>query len=160
MKVGKDHKATKIIQSNASPSPLCSVTTSLNATSLRFLNTSRDSDCTTSLGSLCHCITTLPDKFLLIPNLNHSRLKVRPFLLVLLLLPGRRGQPPPHCKVSLEPPLLQTEQPELPQPLPIRLVLHTQPCCPSLDTLQSPDVFLVARGPQLNSALELRPHQG
>jgi len=35
---------------------------SLGATSQHFLNTSRDSDSTTSLGSLCHCLTTLSEK--------------------------------------------------------------------------------------------------
>ena len=44
---------------------------SLSATSPRFLNTSRDSDSTTSLGSLCHCITALSEKKCsLIPNLK------------------------------------------------------------------------------------------
>jgi len=47
-------------------------------------------------------------------------------------------------KVPPQPPLLQTEQPQLPQPLHIRLVLQTrpQPRCPSLDTLQPSMSFL------------------
>ena len=46
---------------------------SLSTTSTRFLNTSRDSDTTTSLGSLCHCSTTLSEqKSFLISNLNLS----------------------------------------------------------------------------------------
>lgn len=44
-------KSSKI-KSGSSPSPLCALTTSLNATSPRFWNTSRDSDSPTSLGSL------------------------------------------------------------------------------------------------------------
>jgi len=44
---------------------------SLSATSLSFSNISRDGDPTTSLGSLCHCITPLPEeKFFLISNLQ------------------------------------------------------------------------------------------
>jgi len=41
-------------------------------------------------------------------------------------------------KVPPQPPVLQTKQPQFPQPLLIRLVPQTlhQPCCPSLDTLQ------------------------
>ena len=51
-------------------------------------------------------------------------------------------------EVSPEPPLLQTEQSQLPQPLLIRLVLQTphQFRCPSLDTLQGLNVFLWAPG--------------
>ena len=64
-------------------------------------------------------------------------------------------------EVSSEPPLLQTEQSQLPQLLLIRLVLQTphQFCCPSLDTFQGLNVFLVLRGPKPNALLEVRPHQ-
>jgi len=49
-------------------------------------------------------------------------------------------------KVPPQPPLLQTEQPQLPQLLLIRLVLQTphQHRCPSLDTLQWPGAGLDA----------------
>ena len=52
-------------------------------------------------------------------------------------------------EVPPQPPLLQTEYPQLPQPLLIRLVLQTppQPCCPSLDTLQPLNVLLGVRAP-------------
>ncbi|KAK4832249.1 hypothetical protein QYF61_021601 [Mycteria americana] len=55
----------------------------------------------------------------------------------------------------------QAKQPQLPQPLLRRLLLQTlhQLCCPSLDTLQHLHVFLVVRGPKLNTAFEVRPHQ-
>ncbi|KAK4815837.1 hypothetical protein QYF61_008440 [Mycteria americana] len=64
-------------------------------------------------------------------------------------------------KVSPQPPFLQAKQPQLPQPLPIRLVLQTlhQLRCPSLDTLQPLNVFLVVGGPKLNTVFEVRPHQ-
>ncbi|KAK4811398.1 hypothetical protein QYF61_003397 [Mycteria americana] len=88
-----------------------------------------------------------------------------------LLLPGRRDRP--HLstpsfqavvesdEVSPQPPFLQAEQPQVPQPLPISLVLQTLPQlrCPSLDTLQPLNVSLVVRGPTLNTAFEVRPHQ-
>jgi len=45
--------------SESSPCPL---TTSLSATSTWFLNTSRDSDSITCLGSLCHCPAALSEK--------------------------------------------------------------------------------------------------
>ncbi|XP_068544652.1 inhibitor of nuclear factor kappa-B kinase subunit alpha-like [Anas acuta] len=63
-------------------------------------------------------------------------------------------------EVSPEPPLLQTKHPQRPQPLLTGLVdqaLH-QLCSPSLDTLQGLNV-LVMRGPKLNTALEVLPHQ-
>ncbi|KAK4825074.1 hypothetical protein QYF61_023078 [Mycteria americana] len=64
-------------------------------------------------------------------------------------------------EVSPQPPLLQAQQPQVPQPLPISLVLQTLPQlrCPSLDTLQPLHVSLGVRGPTLNTAFEVRPHQ-
>ncbi|KAK4808540.1 hypothetical protein QYF61_009843, partial [Mycteria americana] len=61
-------------------------------------------------------------------------------------------------KVSPPPLLLQTKQPQFPQPLLIRLVLQTlhQLRCPSLDTLQQLNVLLVVRGPKLNTVFERR----
>jgi len=55
-------------------------------------------------------------------------------------------------EVSSEPPLLQTEQSQLPQLLLIRLVFQTpyQFCCPSLDMFQGLNIFLVVRDPKLN----------
>ncbi|KAK4833055.1 hypothetical protein QYF61_027717 [Mycteria americana] len=59
-------------------------------------------------------------------------------------------------KVSPEPPFLQAKQPQLPQPLLIRLVLQTlhQLRCPSLDTFQHLNVPLVVTGPKLNTVFE------
>ncbi|KAK4827207.1 hypothetical protein QYF61_015235 [Mycteria americana] len=56
---------------------------------------------------------------------------------------------------------LRAKQSQLPQPLPIRLVLQTlhQLRCPSLHTLQPLNVPLVVRGPKLNTVFEVRPHQ-
>ncbi|KAK4827493.1 hypothetical protein QYF61_018793 [Mycteria americana] len=64
-------------------------------------------------------------------------------------------------KVSPEAPFLQAKQPQFPQPFLTRLVLQTlhQLRCPSLDTLQHLNVFLVVRGPKLNTGFEVRPHQ-
>ncbi|KAK4831481.1 hypothetical protein QYF61_017982 [Mycteria americana] len=64
-------------------------------------------------------------------------------------------------EVSPQPPFLQAEQPQVPQPLPISLVLQTlhQLRCPSLDTLQPLNVFLGVRGPKLNTGFEVWPHQ-
>jgi len=65
-------------------------------------------------------------------------------------------------KVSPQPPLLQTKQPQSPQPLLVRPVLCTphQAPFPSLDTLQPLNVLLVVRGPKLNTVLKVQPHQG
>ncbi|KAK4821986.1 hypothetical protein QYF61_006234 [Mycteria americana] len=56
---------------------------------------------------------------------------------------------------------VQAKQPQLPQPLLIRLLLQTlhQLRCPSLDTLQPLNVSLVVGGPKLNTGFEVRPHQ-
>ncbi|KAK4833008.1 hypothetical protein QYF61_027110 [Mycteria americana] len=64
-------------------------------------------------------------------------------------------------EVSPQPPFLQAEQPQFPQPLPISLVLQTLPQlrCPSLDTLQPLNVSLGVRGPKLNTGFEVQPHQ-
>ncbi|KAK4825916.1 hypothetical protein QYF61_003411 [Mycteria americana] len=64
-------------------------------------------------------------------------------------------------KVSPQPPFLQAKQPQLPQPLLIRLLLQTlhQLRCPSLHTLQHLNVSLVVGGPKLNTVFEVRPHQ-
>ncbi|KAK4817038.1 hypothetical protein QYF61_026164 [Mycteria americana] len=55
----------------------------------------------------------------------------------------------------------QAKQPQFPQLLLTRLVLQTlhQLRCSSLDTLQHLSVFLVVRGPKLNTVFEVRPHQ-
>ncbi|KAK4826677.1 hypothetical protein QYF61_010686 [Mycteria americana] len=55
----------------------------------------------------------------------------------------------------------QAKQSQLPQPLLIRLLLQTlhQLRCPSLHTLQPPNVPLVVRGPKLNTVFEVWPHQ-
>ena len=136
---------------------------SLSAASPCFLKTSRDGDNpTTSLGSLFQYPTTLyGKKFFLMSKVSFPWCSLRPWPLVLSLLPGRRGQP--HLtttsfqaavesnKVSPEPPPLQTEQSQLPQPLPIRPVLQIphQLRGPSLDTtFQGLDIFLLVRGPK------------
>jgi len=135
-----------------------------SATSTRFSNPSRDGDSTTALGSLVQCLTTLAVKTLfLISSLNLPWHNLRHRLSFYRWLPGSRDQPPlttpsfqgavESDKVPPQPPLLQTEQPQLPQPLLNRLVLQTppQPRCPSLDTLQPLNVLLVVRGPELSS---------
>ncbi|KAK4831064.1 hypothetical protein QYF61_015121 [Mycteria americana] len=64
-------------------------------------------------------------------------------------------------KVSPQPPFLKAKQPQLPQPLLIRLLLQTlhHLRCPSLDTLQHLNVPLVVGGPKPNTVFKVRPHQ-
>ncbi|KAJ7414126.1 hypothetical protein WISP_86698 [Willisornis vidua] len=64
-------------------------------------------------------------------------------------------------KVSLEPPLLQTKCPQLPQLLLIRLVLHIlhQLHCPSLESLQHFNVFLVVKDLRLSTGFKMWSHQ-
>ncbi|KAK4826641.1 hypothetical protein QYF61_010569 [Mycteria americana] len=117
---------------------------SLSTSSKRLLNTPRDGDSTTALGSLCQCLTTLSVKR------DRPHLSTPSFQAVV-----------ESDEVSPQPPFLQAEQPQLPQPLPISLVLQTLPQlrCPSLDTLQPLHVSLVVRGPTLNTAFEVQLHQ-
>ncbi|KAM9656645.1 uncharacterized protein ACIBXB_008917 isoform 1-T1 [Morphnus guianensis] len=144
-----------------------------SALSMRFLNTSRDGESTTSLGSLFQCLTTLSvKKFFL-------KIQSKPLFLQLEAIsscPISRHlteETSNHLtttsfqvvvesdKVSPQPPFLQTKQPQFPQPLLIRLVLQAphQLGGPSLDTLQQLKVFPVVRGPKLNTVLEVQPHQ-
>ncbi|KAK4823086.1 LOW QUALITY PROTEIN: hypothetical protein QYF61_025708 [Mycteria americana] len=60
-------------------------------------------------------------------------------------------------KVSPQPPFLHTKQPQLPQPLLIRLTLH-QLHRPSLEVLRHLNVSLVVRGPKLNTVFEGHDH--
>ncbi|KAK4818295.1 hypothetical protein QYF61_010437 [Mycteria americana] len=62
-------------------------------------------------------------------------------------------------KVSPQPPFLQAEQAQFPQPLLIRLLLQTlhQLHCPSLDSLQHLNVSLVVGGPKLNTGHDHSP---
>ncbi|KAK4809905.1 hypothetical protein QYF61_023392 [Mycteria americana] len=116
---------------------------SLSTSSKRLLNTSRDGDSTTSLGSLFQCLITLSVKR------DRPHLSTASFQAVV-----------ESDEVSPQPPFLQAEQPQVPQPLPISLVLQTLPQlrCPSLDTLQPLNVSLGVRGPKLNTAFEGHDH--
>lgn len=74
-------KTTKVTTSNHQPP--CPMATSLSATSPLLLNTSRDANITTSLGSLCQCTTTLSEKkFFLLSHLNLPWHILRPLTLI------------------------------------------------------------------------------
>jgi len=74
---------------------------SWSATSTQFLNTSRDSDSTTSLGSLFQCLITRSVKaFFLIYNLNLPWWNLRPLPLILTLVTWEKRPTP----TSLQPP--------------------------------------------------------
>ena len=73
---------------------------SLSVTYTFFLNTSRDRDSITFLSNQFWCITTLSEmRIFLISNLNLPWCSWRPFPVILLLLPGRRGWLPPRCNL-------------------------------------------------------------
>ena len=106
-----------------------------STTSKHSLNTSRDGDSTTSLGSPFQCLTTLLEKKLsLKSNLNLPWHNLKTFPLAPLLaeeadfhLATASFQVVVESnKVSPEPPLLQTKQFQFPQPLLIRLLLLFQ----------------------------------
>ena len=104
---------------------------SLSITSTLSLNTSRDSDSTTSLINLFQCLTTLSEhKLFLISNLNLPWCNLKPFHLVHSM--GEEADHSPHTtsfygvlessNISPEPPLFQTKQVQFLQSLPIRLM--------------------------------------
>jgi len=145
----------------------------LSAMSTRLLNTSRDGDLTTSLGSLFQCLTTLSVKNFF-PNIRPKPALAQLEAIFSCPVTCYLGkQTNPHLatisfqvveesdKVSPQPPFLQAEQPQFPQPLLIRLVVQTlqQLRCSSLGRLQHLNVLLVVRGPKLNTVFEVRPHQ-
>jgi len=119
-------RLAKITKSNPNPP-----TTSRSATSLWFLNTSRDGDPPTPWAAV-----PLPPRSLgkgIAPNsqpepplAQRQAIPSRP-----TAVPWEQRPTPPHTasfqvaaesqEVSPEPPLLQTEQPRFPQPLPITL---------------------------------------
>jgi len=71
----------------------------LSTTSKWFLNTSRDGDSTTSLGSLFQCLTTLyVKKCFLISNLNLHWCNLRPFPLLLSPFSSEKSPTPLCCK--------------------------------------------------------------
>ncbi|KAK4828298.1 hypothetical protein QYF61_024963, partial [Mycteria americana] len=159
-------KTFKIIESNHKPNTAKNhhYTMSLSTSSKRPLNTSRDGDSTTSLGSLFQCLITLSSKPPLAQLEAISSCPITCYL-------GEETDP--HLsttsfqvveesdEVSPQPPFLQAKQSQLPQPLLIRLLLQTlhQLRCPSLYTLQHLNVPLVVGGPKLNTVFEVRPHQ-
>ena len=94
-------KTFKIIKSNCQPTPTVALSPRPSVPHRHSFQHPQDGDSTTSLGSLCQCFTTLSEKkCFLIPDLNFPRHSLRPFPLILLLLPGKRGWPPPHYNLQ------------------------------------------------------------
>ncbi|KAK4820994.1 hypothetical protein QYF61_009460 [Mycteria americana] len=106
--------------------------------------------------NLFQCFTTLIVKnFFLISSLNLPSFSLKPLHLVLsqqALLKILRG----WNKVSLQPSLLQAEQPQLSQPVLVAEVLQPSDhfCGPPLDPLQQLHVLLVLRAPELDTVLQ------
>ncbi|KAJ7415365.1 hypothetical protein WISP_78556 [Willisornis vidua] len=139
-----------------------------------LLNTSRDGVFTASLGILFQYLTTLSmTNFFLISNVHLSWHNLRPIPLVLLLVClGEESSL--HLAITSFQGLVESNEitphnllcfrlnnPSSLQLLLIRFApqtLHQFPC-PSLDLVQHLNVFLVVRGPKLNTGFEVWPHQ-
>ncbi|KAK4832220.1 hypothetical protein QYF61_021067, partial [Mycteria americana] len=139
----------------ALPSPPLNM--SLSTTSTRLLNTSRDGNSTTSLGSLFQCLTTLSvNKFFLISNLNPPWCNLRPFPLVLSLVTWEKRPTP----TWLQPPYRQLKRAGR-FPLSLLFSRLNNPRS-SYDLCSRPftsfDIETV-RGPKLSSGFEVQPHQ-
>jgi len=107
----------------------------LRAPSNLALSTAREGAATAPLGSLGQGLTTLMGKnFFLLSHLNLPSFSLQPFPLVLSLHPLVQSPSPSFLsappgtgscsKVTLEPSLLQAEQPQLPQPVLVGEVLQ------------------------------------
>ena len=98
--VGKDLKDHRVQTQPNHPTPTPTALRSimsLSTTSRRLLNTARDGDPTTSLGSPFQCLTTLSvKKSFLIANLNLPLHNLRPFPLVLSPVTNE-NRPAPLC---------------------------------------------------------------
>jgi len=110
-------------------------TTLLKAPSNLTSNTSREGASTAAVGNLFQCLTTLRIKnFFIICDLNLPYFSLQPFPLVLSLhalvkslsslLVGPLQVLEGCNKASLQPSLLQAEQPQLPQPFLTGEVFH------------------------------------
>ena len=130
-------------------------------------NNSRERASTASLGNLFCCFTTHTVKnFFLITSLNLPSFQFKPvtlcpvatsavnkFVPIFLRNPFQELE---GCyKVSPQPSLLQTEQPQLPQPFLIGEVFQhsDQFCGPPLDPLQHFNVLLMLGAPELDTGL-------
>ena len=142
-------------------------TTSFSTTFTCFLNTSVDSDSTTSLGSLFQCLTTHSEKkCFLISNMNPPGTSwgycLSSYCWEKRLISTTFFQEVVESnKVSPEPSLLQTEKLQFLQPHIVGVVLQTlhQLCCPSLDIFQCHSVLLLVRGSELDTVCKVQPHQ-
>ncbi|KAK4811013.1 LOW QUALITY PROTEIN: hypothetical protein QYF61_015717 [Mycteria americana] len=129
----------------------------LKAPSNLTLNVSRDGASTTSLGNLFQCFTTLIFKTITPCPIATGPAKKSLSIFLRSPLYMLKG-----CnKVSLEPSLLQAEQPQLSQPFHIGEVFQPSDhfCGPPLDPLQQVHVFPVLRAPELDAVLQVRSHQ-
>ncbi|RMC01172.1 hypothetical protein DUI87_22263 [Hirundo rustica rustica] len=142
-----------------------------SATSSLSLNTSRDGHSTTSSGTpFQYFITLLVKNFFLIPtciSLDTARDKFLSFHQYCLekdnnsqLAKTTLQEVVESDKVS-ESPLLQAKQPQFPQSFLTGFVFQAphQPRCPPLDVLKDLNVPPKLRGPELDTALEVWPHQ-
>ena len=136
------------------------------------LKSGKDEASTTSLGNLFQCLTTHTIKdFFLIFSLNLPSFSLKPFPLVLAKQSPKESVPffltaplqvLKGCyQVSLEPSLLQAEQPQLSRPVLVGEVFHSlcHFCGPPLDALQQVCVSPVLRIPHLDTVLQVRCHQ-
>ena len=98
----------------------------LKALSSLTLNVSRNGASSSTLGNLCQCLTIIVKNFLFIYDLNLPSFSLKPFPFVLsqqTLLKSLSFLTAPlqilkgHYQVTSKPSLLQTEQPQLPQPV-------------------------------------------
>ena len=140
---------------------------SLSATFTHLLNTPRDGDSTASLGSLFQCFTTLSE--------NKFFPKVQPEhpLVQLEAIPSNfTWETDTHLittsfqavvegdKVSPDPPEGSTAPATSATPHKTCAPEPLQICCPSPYMLQGLNVFLVARGPKLNTVLKVQLSDG
>ena len=131
-----------------------------STTATWFLKTPRDDDTPVPAQPVPAPASPFGAECSLTPNLTRPWRNVRPFALVLSLVPGEQRPTPlatASCQAVAEPPgppqppSLQADPPRPPSPCPSP--------CPALDTLQPLSVCLAVRGPTLSPGPAGRPHR-
>lgn len=127
----------------------------------------------TSLSNLFQCLTTgTVIVYFLISDLNLLCLRLRPFPLVLLQAKQERltptsfqTDPTPSFQgvlegdgITLQPPLLKTKQPQLPQLFLLRLVFWSF-CDPCSLLWTHSTTSIKVRSPEVDTALDVQPCQ-
>lgn len=161
----------KIMKSNRWPSASHHQTTSVGATSIHFLNTSRSRDSTTSWAACLMLDCPFCEEIVTDVQSKPTLVQVEAVGLLPISCHLQKGtdsllaaaylQVVVEGNVVCPQPPLQTKQPQFPQLLLIRLVFSpfASFSCSALYMLKHLNIPCTVRGPKLNTVFEVRSHQ-